>query len=47
MADEALGGVGGAAGKKKDGREATVDYIQHISALAEVFTTRNIAAHKR
>lgn len=27
MADEALGGVGGAEGRKNDGIEATVDYL--------------------
>ena len=31
MADDALGGVGGAAGRKKDGIDATVDYRQSMS----------------
>lgn len=26
IADEALGGVGGSAGRKKDGMDATLDY---------------------
>lgn len=29
IAEEALGGVGGAAGRKNDGMEATVDYACH------------------
>lgn len=30
MADEALGGVGGAAGRKKDGIDATLDYTRRV-----------------